>query len=61
MEDNFPRGEENGKHFYIKDEIEKGLEEVIELENIVEIGQFLRLPQRMVQALKVGHEPLVDY
>ena len=61
LEDDLSKGGENGKHFYIEDEGEEVVEGGVEPENTTEISQFLRLPQRMVQVPKVGHEPLVNY
>ena len=61
IKDDLPKGEKNARHFYIEEEVGSGLEVGAKLENAIEIGQFLKLPQRMVQAPRFAHEPLIDY
>lgn len=55
------RGEENARHFYVEEEDEIELGSTISPGIIVEIGQFLKLPQKLVAAPKVIYEPLIDY
>ena len=59
--DNLPSSEKNARHFYIEEEGEYGLEVDFEHESIAEIGQFLKLLQKMIKAPKLVHEPLVDH
>ena len=62
MEDDLPEGAENARHFYIEKEEGAIAAEVSgEPETPSRIGQFLKLPQRMIQAPRIVDEPLFDY
>ena len=63
MEDDLPQGAENARHFYIEEEEEGAIATEVSAkpETPSTIGQFLKLPQRIIQAPRVLHEPLLDY
>ena len=61
MEEDLPREEEGARHYFVEDEEEFGIEDIVDSKNTPPISQFLKLPQRIVNAPRVLHEPLVDY
>ena len=61
MEEELPRAEEDGKHYFVEDEGNVHYKEGADPEKILSSSEFLKLPQREVQAPKIQHEPLVDY
>ena len=48
-------------HYFVEDEGDMDYEEGVDPKKISFISQFLKLPQRKVQAPKIQHDPLVDY
>ena len=61
MKDDLPKGEENETHYYIEEKDKIGFKGVVGLEIGVEIGQFLKLFQRLVATSKVLYELLINY
>ena len=61
MEENLPKGEEDARYYFVKDEEDMDYEVDVGPEHIPSIDQFLKLPQKKVEASKVLHKPLVDY
>ena len=61
MKDDLPRGEENVKHLYIEKEGEERLQKSATPMILAKIDKFFKLGQRMVQAIRIIYEPLMDY
>ena len=61
MDEDLPRGEDGALHYYAEEEGDMSGESLTDLERAPEISQFLKLPQKSIQATRIVHEPLVDY
>ena len=61
MEEDLPSVEDDVLHYYVEDEVEVSDKGSAGPEIAAEISQFLKLPQKPLQATRIVHEPLVDY
>ena len=61
MDEDLPSGEDGALHYYVEEEGDMSGESLADSEIAPEISHFLKLPQKPVQAIRIVHEPLVDY
>ena len=61
MDEDLPRGEDGALHYYIEEEGDMSGESLADPKIAPGISQFLKLPQKSIQATRIVHEPLVDY